>query len=410
MHIINKVCFFIFLYAISIDASSQYIHDMIAAAHEHVSFGQVAEAISIYDELLLQYPHSTDLIYNKAYALKMADKLDDALVLYKTILHLEPFHKKARFGLAMSYLYAGDFSAAWPYYDAYLNETQPHAFQLRNALRNNAVAGKKVVLHFQGGLGDTVHFVRYVQLLKEMGAYTIVYIQKPLFMLLSRCTYIDKLLTTTQNVPSHDIRASLMALPALFESTEETIPRNIPYIFPDESLVAYWKKVLSSDHCFRIGVCWQADLQHDSSRYPVAQRSIPLDLLRPLAQLNNIKLYSLQKPQHDGIKKITDTVPITIFEALDTDHGSFMDTAALIKCLDLIISVDTAVAHIAGALGAPTYLLLPYSTDWRWLAQRTDSPWYPSMTIFKQQHPFEWEPIVCHIIEKIDHLVRNHKT
>ncbi len=241
-------------------------------------------------------------------------------------------------------------------------------------------------------------FVRYVERLKKMGAYIICLVKKPLIPLLSNHPHIDELRTIDETFLPYDAKASLMSLPAIFNDTEKTMPRNIPYLYPDEKLIAYWGKQLASDTNIKIGLCWQADIHNDVSRMPIARRGMPLSCWYPLLKAQGVSVYSLQC--FDGteqLKNVPNECSIRVFEDMDTAHGSFMDTAAIIQHLDLIISVDTAVAHLAGALGKPVCLLLPYAVDWRWIYRRNDSPWYPRMRIFKQPKAFDWDSVVQNV-------------
>jgi hypothetical protein len=190
-----------------------------------------------------------------------------------------------------------------------------------------------------------------------------------------------------------------MSLPAIFNSDHTTIPCPIPYLYPDKTLVAHWHDYFKTDTAFKIGICWQADVFNDSSRPPVARRGLPLHMMYRLSEIPQVSLYSLQ--QKDGTQQIKD-IPapckLTVFdEHFDKDAGPFMDTAAVMQHLDLIITVDTAIAHLAGALGKKVWLLLPFATDWRWIVGRTDTPWYPTMKIFKQSQPFDWESVMCEV-------------
>jgi len=207
-------------------------------------------------------------------------------------------------------------------------------------------------------------------------------------------------------MPEHHASATLMSLPAIFHDNEQTLPQNIPYLHADKQLAQQWHTYLSSDTQFKVGICWQADVHNDVSRLPIARRGCELKYFVPLQNISHISLYSLQK--YDGLEELatmpTD-FPLHLFDDLDEKAGPFMDTAAIIENLDLIITVDTAVAHLAGALGKKVWLLLPYSTDWRWIVDRTDTPWYPTMKIFKQKTPFDWESVMKEVVTELENIV-----
>jgi ADP-heptose:LPS heptosyltransferase len=194
-----------------------------------------------------------------------------------------------------------------------------------------------------------------------------------------------------------------MSLPAIFNDTHNTFPKKIPYLCADQKLIDQWHEKLAHDTRYKIGLCWQADIQNDKSRLPIARRGCALTNFLTLQNIQGISLYSLQK--YDGVeelKTIPRDFPLIHFDDLDEQTEPFEDTAALMKNLDLIITVDTAIAHLAGALGCTVWLLLPYATDWRWIHGRTDSPWYPTMKIFKQSVPFDWQEVIKSISDELE--------
>jgi hypothetical protein len=256
---------------------------------------------------------------------------------------------------------------------------------------------------------------------------------------MQRCDCVDEVISGVPAGFAYDARVTYMSLPAALYLDETTMPKRTPYLSADPELVDFWQTKLeekpilsrSSNYALvteeektchaiateeertchavapqgrrRVGICWQADLPHDESRLPVARRSIPIELLAQLANIPGVTLYSLQTHEHNAAcnaPEITGTIQ-TFDYPIDTEHGPFMDTAALITNMDLVISVDTATAHLAAALGKPTWLLLPYSTDWRWIAGRTDSPWHPTMRIFKQPAPFDWHSVIYEVAKAL---------
>ena len=360
--------------------------------------GEINHTIEAYEQVLKLRPNALSALYNIGYAHKIVGNLDIAIAIYKQVLARSPDYEQAHLALAFAYINNGDFYNGWREHEWNLKRSGKNADELRELLRTNSIAGKTILLRPEGGLGDTIQFVRYAQRLKELGATVIVAVQKPLIPLLFGCPYIDQLLQTRQPMPAHDAQATLMSLPAIFADDEPTIPRDIPYLFPDPELVNYWKERLAHDTNVKIGICWQSDVHNDVSRMPIARRGMPLDVFFKLKDIAGISLYSLQKKE--GLAQL-DNLPadftLHAFDNFDEEHGNFMDTAAIMQHMDLIITIDSAVAHLAGALGRPVWLLLPYATDWRWMHNRTDSPWYPTMRIFKQPHPFDWHSVMTQV-------------
>lgn len=371
-----------------------------------LNIGKIDEAVDAFNHILAIAPNNTSVRYNMAYTLKTGGRIDEAISIYQEIIAQEPNYEPAQLALGFAYITKGDFENGWKQHERYLKKSNKNGDRLRALLRNNLIEEKTILLIPEGGLGDTINFVRYAQLLKNMGANVVVSVQKQLIPLILQCPYIDEVIpSNTTHSLSYHARATLMSMPAIFNDNEKTIPKNIPYIFPEQQLVHFWKKKLAQDTNFKIGICWGASVKNDESRLPIARRSIPLNRFFKLKNIPDINFYSLQK--FDGIEELNQVpsdFPLKIFENLDESHGSFMDTVALMQNLDLIISVDSAVAHLAGALGKPVWLLLPFSTDWRWIWGKIDSPWYPTMRIFKQHIPFDWDSVIKEIYESLKEM------
>lgn len=396
--------------SIKIKPRDYIAHFELAIAYTLI--GQTEAAISIYDTILAIQPDNVPIIYNKGYALKMQGSCDEAIACYKEALRIDPHYDAAHFALGMGYLSKGDFQQGWKQHTRFLKQVDRNGDQLRSFLANGTTQGKTILLRPEGGLGDSINFIRYAQELKKYGCNVIVAVPKPLYELFKNCHGIDVLLKVGDPLRCHiDDHTTLMSIPAILYAHEQALPEFKPYIFPDQELVAYWHEKLKHDTNFKIGICWEASVYNDSSRPPVARRGMPLETLYILSEIDGISLYSLQ--QHDGVeqlKNIPSFVNIHQFdETFDKEHGSFMDTAAVMHNMDLIISVDTAIAHLAGAMGKPIWLMLPYATDWRWIAHETRSPWYPTMQIFQQPEPFDWKSVVNAIFWNLVDIIKQQQ-
>lgn len=274
---------------------------------------------------------------------------------------------------------------------------------------------KTIILHSEQGFGDTLHFVRYAQVAKQKGAYVIVEVQSRLKKLISLCPYIDQVITEYDPIPECDYQLHLLSMPTVLKTSFATIPCNIPYLYADQALIDRWHQQLKSDTKFKIGICWQVNNDHDFIKYsndsikiqlPVPRRTISLDYFKSLAQLKDVSIYALQ---FEANPKKCAELNIKTFSHLDTMSGPFMDTAAIVKNLDLIITVDTALAHMAGGLGAKTWIMLPYSAEWRWFKNRTDSPWYPTARLFRCQRKDAWEACINEVCTALKPLIAAHK-
>lgn len=374
----------------------------------YLALGEGEKAINAFNTVVQLNPEVLSALYNKAFTHKTMGDIDAAIKLYKQIIQTNPEYEPAQLGLGFAYITQGNFELGWEQHKRYLAQSGKNGDALRSLLNSDTVAHKKILLRPEGGLGDTLNFVRYAERLKNMGADVIVACQKPLIPLLSRCTYIDQLISCNTPLPEYDADANLMSLPAIFNDNDETVPNKIPYLFADPALITHWQKQLATDTNFKVGICWQADVQNDiPSKLPIARRGVPLQSFAPLSTINGVSFYSLQK--YDGVEQLATLsadFPLHVFDDIDEKSGPFMDTAALIKNLDLVITVDTAVAHLAGGLGTQVWLLHPYATaDWRWICHRTDSYWYPGLRIFKQQKPFDYDGVMKDVHTALQELV-----
>jgi len=367
--------------------------------------GKITIALDTYERILQRQPNNANVLYNMGFALKMSGNPRAAIRAYQKAIEADPTNKKAEFALALAQLNAGDLQKGWKRYEQeQLGAGSINAEKLHTWLKNGQLADKRILVHFQGGFGDTMHFCRYLKELKNRGAYIILTTKKPLVPLMSLCPYIDEIVLAGGEKPPFHSQTTVMALPSLFNSSEETIPRDIPYLFADEQLTKEWEEFFQrkNNGKLQIGLNWGADAKNDECRPPAGNRSIPVELLHPLDALNDVAdFYCLQK----GVTEISmpqGNLNIKTFGPdFDRSHGAFMDTAAIMKQLDLVITVDTSIAHLAGALGVPVFVLLPYCVDWRWIAGRTDSPWYPTMKLFQQKIPMSWEPVVQNVVTEI---------
>jgi len=376
----------------------------------YLNIGNQEKAVAAFSHILEVNPHAIAAQYNLGYTYKTFGDIDTAIETYQEILEKNPEYDPAHLALGFAYITQGDFENGWKQHSRYLRQSGKNGDNLRVLLETDSIAYKTILLRPEGGLGDTLNFIRYAERLKHMGADVIVACQKQLIPLLSRCTYIDQLIPVDKPMPSYQADATLMSLPAIFEDNDTDVPQNIPYIFADPALVHYWQQQLAHDTNFKVGICWQVDIHNDQSKLLIARRGYPLESFAALAGLENVSFYSLQK--HDGIEQLATIAPdfkIRTFDNFDIDAGPFMDTAALIQNLDLVITVDTAIAHLAGALGCKVWLLHPYATaDWRWIHGKTNSYWYPTMRIFKQQEPFGYENVLEEVKIELHNLVKNH--
>jgi tetratricopeptide (TPR) repeat protein len=375
-----------------------------------------AESMALYIEVLNANPNITGALYNFGYTLKKQGLYHRALEVYDKVLAQKSDYALARFSRANTLLTLGDFAQGFDQYEwrfkAYNESPEKFSAPLLNCCDESIVNGKTILLCSEQGLGDTLQFIRYAQLLKRDGARVVVEAQDALVPLLKLCPYIDVAFGRSDAVPCNaDYHIPLLSLPRLYKTEIATIPHEIPYLSADEQLVDYWHEELSHDQNFKVGICWQGNANYSTLalRQAVAAKSLPIALLAQLSEVPNVTIYSLQ--QVHGTEQLADVdsrYTIKQFGAeFDTLNGRFMDSAAVIKNLDLIISVDTSIGHLAGGLGAQTWILLPHVADWRWLLNRTDSPWYPTVRLFRQSTSGDWQQLIDRVKKELDALVND---
>ena len=376
------------------------------------------QALELYYELLKVRPNDTAMLYNTAFTLKKLGRIADAMPYYQATLTRNPNHTEAHFSLGLAYLASGDFKRGWQEYEYRWKrnaQLSPRNFS-KPQWDGSPLEGKTLLIHAEQGLGDTFQFIRYAQEVKKQQNCTIIFAaQGPIHTIISRCCpYIDRVVTLSAIPTSFDVHIPLMSLPLIFKTEEKTIPNHIPYIFPDKGLVEHWKQKLAQDQNLKVGICFQGNNKYSTAflRAAVAAKSLPINKFAPLSELDGITLYCLQKDTGvDQLKQISPRFDLHMFDdTFDTANGRFMDTAAVIKNLDLVITVDTSIAHLAGAMGIPTWILLPEPADWRWMVKRLDTPWYPkNVRLFRQPKTGDWNSVIQTIKEELQTYITDKK-
>jgi len=267
-----------------------------------------------------------------------------------------------------------------------------------------AAPGATIVLHAEQGLGDTLQFIRFAELVKVRSGATVVFRSPPaLIKLLAGVRGVDRIVPDFEPLGKFDLQASLMSLPGILRLGIDDVAPRIPYLEPRAELVEHWRNELSIYQGCKIGIAWQGNPKYRGDLF----RSIPLALFEPLAKVSGARLVSLQRGA--GMEQIVELggkfSVVDLGERVDRDAGAFVDTAAIIKNLDLVIVSDTAMAHLAGALGAPVWLALAKTCEWRWLLDRADSPWYPTMSIFRQPKEGDWGAVMAEMARELPTLV-----
>jgi len=357
------------------------------------------EALASYDRALAVRPDYAEALYNRGITLDGLKRFDEALASYDRALDARPDYVEAHWNEALLRLLTGDFSRGWAKYEwRWKNESlgkTKRNFAQPLWLGEDAIDGKTVLLYGEQGFGDTIQFCRYVPLVAARGARVIVEVAGPLQELMrSSLAGATQVISKGNPLPDFDYQCPLLSLPLAFGTRLETIPSPTPYLHAPEQASKAWQTRLGPKTRSRIGLVWSGNAAHRDDH----NRSIGLRFLSPLLDIG-ATFVSLQKDVRDA-----DTAVLR--EREDILHfgdalKDFCDTAALISNLDLVISVDTSVAHLAGALGKPVWVLLTYVPDWRWLLERDDSPWYPTARLFRQNDARTWDDVIARVREAL---------
>jgi tetratricopeptide (TPR) repeat protein len=357
---------------------------------------QYDAALVCYQQVLRLQPDNMIAYNNLGSLLYEQNRLDAALECYQTALRLQPNHAGMHESHAMLLLKLGCFPEGWLEYEWRRPAEVTNCQSPLPQWDGTPLAGRRLLIHWEQGFGDTIQFIRYLPLIK--GGTIILACQASLATLCQGVTGIDKLIVeqpAAEYLVSNevfDVWIQLMSLPRIFATTLDTIPAAIPYLFPELNKVANWHPRFNPKR-LNIGLVWAGRPSHKNDN----KRSCPLEQFAPLANLPNVAFFSLQAGEAAAQPVPTGLTLTSLSEEL-TD---FSDTAAVIACLDLVISVDTAVAHLAGALGKPVWVLLPFAAEWRWLTDREDSPWYPTMRLFRQPQPGDWDSVFAQVANEL---------
>jgi tetratricopeptide (TPR) repeat protein len=379
-----------------------------AAAHGGLgqallAHGDLEPALAHCREAVRLRPDSADA--HTALGLVHADqgRLDEALACYARALELDPERPEAHRNRALAWLQQGDFARGWPEYEWRwrCRELPPRPFP-QPRWDGGPLEGKTILLQAEQGLGDTIQFVRYAPLVRAHGGTVVVVCQRPLLRLLESCPGIDRLVAQGDPLPPFDVQMPLLSLPLIVRTDLSTLPADVPYLRPDPALVERWHGQLAARPGLKIGIAWQGSGRHRKDR----ARSIPLGQFEVLARVDGVRLVSLQKgPGSEQRRALADRFPVAELPGLDERVGPFVETAAVLPSLDLVVCCDSAVGHLAGALGVACWLALPFAPDWRWLLGREDSPWYPRHRLFRQDRPGDWDTVFRRIAAALQERV-----
>ena len=344
---------------------------------------QLDESIHAYQKAIQIQPDYVEAHINLGVVLREQVRLKESIQAHQQAIQIQPDYDEAHINLAITFLLQGQLTAGWKEFE--WRRSRKRDFK-RPLWDGTPLNGKSILIYAEQGFGDTIQFVRYIDLLPDANTIIIVFCQPELKTLFKSMDRIDTLVTKGEDIPNSDVHVPLLSLPYMFNTTLNTIPARIPYLYPNPKADSVFH--LDGSHDLKIGIVWAGRPTHADDN----NRSIDLKWFKCLLDIRNCEFFSLQVgerrediKQHGHHRTIKD---------LGKQFTDFHHTALAILQLDLVISVDTAVAHLAGALGKEVWTLLPFVPDWRWMLDRSDSPWYPSMTLFRQQETGgDWSPV-----------------
>jgi tetratricopeptide (TPR) repeat protein len=390
--------------AVRLNPNSPLAYNNLGEGLRHL--GRLDEAVTNFNRALGLKPDFAEAHNNLAIVLRYQGKVDEALGHFQEAIHLNPSYVEAHVNRAFVWLAAGDYAHGWPEYEwRWKSKALPARPFTQPRWDGSPLQGRTILVHAEQGLGDTVQFIRYAPLVKERGGQVIVECQDVLIPLLSTCPGIDRLVALGGPLPDFDLHAPLLSLPHVFGTTVETIPAQVPYLFPDPARRERWRPRLEGPRGYKVGIVWQGGLKYAGHR----RRSIALAHFAHLARVPGVRLFALQKgPGREQLTDFAARHPITDLGAeLDESGGAFMDTAAVMQDLDLVVTTDTALAHVAGAVAVPVWVALPVGADFRWMLDRSDSPWYPTMRLFRQPAWGDWDAVFRHIAEELGRAIQD---
>jgi Flp pilus assembly protein TadD len=360
--------------------------------------GDLDEALAASRRAVALAPHHPLLHTNLAGVLHNKGEIDEALAVSHRAVALAPEHPLVRFNHSHLLLMCGDFQNGFADYRwrrgcfANLQKFSGHEWQ------GESFAGRRLLLFSEQGIGDALQFIRYLPMVAARGGEIVLQVQSSLVPLLKSLQGVT-VVARGEPLPPLDLQLPLMDLPHVFGTTLDSIPADVPYLHAEKTRIETWRRDFRDVAALKVGVVWAGSATHKGDRY----RSLAAEAVLPRLVMPGVQLYSLQKEPRPADAPVLAGLGSDVID-LAPRLGDFADTAAVTAALDLIISVDTSVVHLAGAMGRPCWVLLPYAQDWRWLRDREDSPWYPSLRLFRQQKPQAWDGVLTRVAAELGRL------
>lgn len=361
-----------------------------------------AEAMAALDRAVMLDPNSAFAWFNRGVMLTELKRIEDAIRSYEAALRLVPDYAQADYNRALCLMQLGRLAEGYQGYEARRRLASDPATYQQPYWSGEDIGGKTLLVRGEQGLGDIIQFARYIRLLEDKGIKVILMVQPHMTRLLSSLDPAPRIIAWTDTPPAFDYYVALESLPGCSGTSLETIPANIPYLAAEPDRIKRWEEKLGQGG-FKIGIAWRS-----SAHGAAIGKTFSPSHFHALAKIPGVRLISLQKDEEAG--ELKDLPPGMTVESLGADFDAgpdaFLDSAAVMASLDLVISSDTALAHLAGALGRPVWVALKHVPDWRWMLDRADTPWYPTMRLFRQPAPDDWTGLFAQMATALTQTVR----
>ena len=376
----------------AIERKPDYAYAFCNRAVVQQSLGALSEALTSYDQAIAVEPNDPLAHNNRALLLQSIYRWDEALAGYDRAIAINPGYADAHYNRSLTALFMGDFASGWPDFEwrrqvaHRINIGAPRELERPQWLADQPIAGKRLLVYGEQGLGDTLQFCRYATLAASRGATVILEVQPSLVSLIKTLAGATEVIPMGSPLPPFDYHCPLMSLPLAFRTTVDSVPAPGRYLHSSPEKVAAWSAALGEASIPRIGLVWSGNPNNTID----PRRTIALAQWIPKLP-QGLQYFRLQNDVRPADQAALEANPQIISLG---EFPSFESTAALCECLDLVVCVDTSVAHLAGALGKRTWMLIPYVPDWRWMRDREDTPWYPNVKLYRQKQPGDWDEVL----------------
>ncbi len=376
----------------------------IRSAYVLSKLGKVEEARQLYNKHLSGNDEKELAFIEMGYMKLRSGYVNDALSFFSDALNVKPDSIDLHYGKAHCQLLLGDFKNGWEEYEWRIKRPDfPQRTLKKTPLADQDINGKKILVYSEQGLGDAIQFIRYLPLLKEKGAYVIFECSDYLYKIFKDYPGYDQRIDNVNVLEEdldYDYFIPLLSLPFYFKTEVKSIPGGVPYLKVEEEKNEKWQKLIPPSNKLKVGIIWAGNPKHRADR----ERSLPIDKFKPIIDRDDIEIYSLQH----GPASLQLTDEYSKVHDIRQYNNGLPDAAAIVSNLDLIITIDTSIAHLAGALGKKVWLLITLSPDWRWMLDRDDTPWYPSIKLYRQTRPYDWVSVIQKVNEDLTLLINSN--